>query len=65
MKRYVHYRADLADKAALDTYIGTSEAKNFPVGSLWVTADGKLNIVSANDGSTVTTIAVGAQTADA
>ena len=64
MKLFVHQRLDLADKTALDAYIATVENKaNFPVGALFVCANGSLYIVSANDGSTVTTIAVGAQTA--
>jgi len=69
-KRYVRFRSDLADKAALDTEIAAALASyagnitNYPVGALYVTADGNLNIVSVNDGATtVTTIAVGAQIA--
>jgi hypothetical protein len=60
-KRYVSYRSDLADKTALDAAILGNEV-SWPVGTLVVCADGLLYIVSANDGSSATTIAVGAQT---
>jgi|DEB0MinimDraft_10_1074344.scaffolds.fasta_scaffold463783_1 hypothetical protein len=62
-KRYVEYRSDLAAKANLDTWIAThSDTKSFPIGAMFVTADGDLHIVTANDGSTVTTATVGVQT---
>ena len=71
-KRYISYRSDLANKAAWDTEITnaiaattgyTNNILNYPVGKMVVTADGDLNIVSVNNGTAVTTIAVGAQTA--
>ena len=61
-KRYVSYRSDLADKTALDAAI-SGNAAAWPVGTLVVCANGSLYIVSVNDGTTATTIAVGAQTA--
>lgn len=60
-KRYVHYRSDLANAAAAKTE-GDANPKAWPVGALVVTADGKLNIVSANTGSAITVTVVGAQT---
>ena len=59
-KRYVHYRADLADAAACKTE-GDTNPKAWPIGKLIVTADGKLNIVSANTGTAITVVVVGTQ----
>ena len=59
-KRYVHYRSDLANAAAAKAE-GDTNPKAWPIGKLIVTADGKLNIVSANTGSVITVTVVGSQ----
>jgi hypothetical protein len=67
-KAYTHQRLDIADKTALDAYIllftaGAQRKSNFPIGDQFVTANGKVNVIVSNDGTTVATIAVGAQVA--
>jgi hypothetical protein len=53
MKAYIHVRPDLADTAALAAE-GTANPAAFPLGGIWVTADGAAHLVTANDGTTVT-----------
>ena len=62
-KRYIDYRSDLANKAALDAWIAThTKLANFPKGAVFITADGDMHVVTANTGSAVTTVTVGTQT---
>ena len=53
MKAYIHVREDVATAAALAT-LATANPTAFPLGAMYVTADGAVSIVQANDGTTVT-----------
>ena len=52
-KRYIHYRADLANLAAVQAEANSNPGA-FPVGKHIVPADGAVIVVTANDGTTVT-----------
>lgn len=52
-KAYIHVRPDLATTADLATE-STGNPGAFPLGGIWVTADGLAHLVTANDGTTVT-----------
>ena len=54
-KRYINYRSDLANEAAVQAVVDAAPAA-FPVGSFIVDAAGSIHIVTANDGTTVTLI---------
>lgn len=51
-KRYSHYRADLADEAALQAAADANPA-SYPVASQYTVADGTIHQVLTNDGTTV------------
>ena len=52
-KEYIHVRPDLANTAALAAE-STANPAAFALGGIWVTANGVVHVVTANDGTTVT-----------
>jgi len=54
-KRYVSYRSDLANEAAVQAVVDAAPAA-FPTGSIIVDAAGTIHIVTSNDGTTVALI---------
>ena len=51
-KRYITYRSDLANEAAVQAVVDANPAA-FPVGSMFVDAAGTIHFVKTNDGTTV------------